>query len=136
MYFLGDYLADTEFCNAVVDDMASRLPESTPDYASIQSVWSKTTAKSSLRRLFLSMWSTKAPNVVFSYLKDHEGDLKGFVFDYLDCILDSDVLNSPTCDPALVKYYVATLKRGLERGHSEVCTSANHLVEDDGDESA
>lgn len=125
LYFLGDYLADTEFCNAIVDDMVSRLPNNSPDYASTQLVWSKTTAESSLRQLFLHMWSTDAPSSVISFLKDHEDSFDGFVVDYLDCMVISHELESPTFDSVDVKGLATTFKSQLERDRSRACTSTS-----------
>lgn len=135
LYFLGAYLADTEFCNAIVDDMLSRLKDSSPDYASAELVWNNTPAESPLRRLFLYMWSTDAPDTVTADLKDDGDTFEGFYVDYLEFILEAHEPECPTFSITKVKHLATAIKSELERDHSKVGISANDEVEDDGEDS-
>jgi hypothetical protein len=90
LYLLGDYVSDTVFCEAVVENMVDRGQERRlPCAAAITLVWDDTPENSPLRAVIKELWLDQKIAIVVKCLKERSFP-SAFVLDLLEGLVSNN----------------------------------------------
>lgn len=77
LYILGDFLDDTDFRNAVLDDITAFAYDMWPGICCVKLAWEKTPKDSPLRAMILEIWARKPLGMVVEKLVSQADEYPG-----------------------------------------------------------
>jgi hypothetical protein len=115
LYMLGNFLDDTGFRDAVLDDIANAAYEMRPCLSTVKVVWDNKPGSSPLKELMLEIWAKWPTWMAVEDLRRHADEcLSDFVADYIEhMLLTGRIGTTPSCCKHKFIKELQEFRRGL-----------------------